>query len=219
MCICVFVFASTARGHVALFFTIVCMHSLPTLGEFHTCNVAPPVLVAMFVLWACPGFTGRPCCGSSISNFSEVMQMIQSNTMSASFIDASLLTSLFHLQVAMHKATENYKANRMVTKDIHPELVFSLSPARNISEGLRTFSANPESPAILVGVYTEHQDVVDKTLSVIQGHQTEDLREIQKYSHESRLREIYKILDSELQTGSLEDIVVSKVAISGISNP
>ncbi|RPA87466.1 protein cgi121 [Ascobolus immersus RN42] len=66
------------------------------------------------------------------------------------FIDASMITSTTHLLTALQRSLQAYVSNTLKTRNVHSEIVFSLSPNNNISKAFTTFGITAASKTLFV---------------------------------------------------------------------
>ncbi|KAH8813078.1 kinase binding protein CGI-121-domain-containing protein [Xylogone sp. PMI_703] len=85
-----------------------------------------------------------------------------------SFLDASLILSRLHILSAAYRAVNDLLENRLRTRNVHSEIVFSLSPNNNIAESFRRFGVQATTQNLLVmKVSTPARPV---TAEMVQAH-------------------------------------------------
>ncbi|CAL3972354.1 unnamed protein product [Diplocarpon coronariae] len=65
-------------------------------------------------------------------------------------IDARVVVSRVHVLAAAYRAINDMLENRLRSRNVHAEIVFSLSPNNNISESFRRFGITPSTTSLLV---------------------------------------------------------------------
>ncbi|OJJ51287.1 hypothetical protein ASPZODRAFT_127343 [Penicilliopsis zonata CBS 506.65] len=65
-------------------------------------------------------------------------------------IDASVVFSRTHALVAVFRAVNDYLNNRLKSRNVHSEIVFSLSPANNIADSFRKFGLTDSTKDLLI---------------------------------------------------------------------
>ncbi|KAL1962057.1 hypothetical protein VTN77DRAFT_643 [Rasamsonia byssochlamydoides] len=90
------------------------------------------------------------------------------------FIDASMVLSRTHILAAVFRAVNDYLNGRLKSRNVHSEIVFSLSPNNNIGESFRKFGLTDSTRNLLVvkvSVNPEitHDSVADHLGKVIEG--------------------------------------------------
>lgn len=128
-------------------------------------------------------------------------QLLAGNTdFEYALIDASIIVSKLHALAASYRAVNDLVENRLRSRNVHSEIVFSLSPNNNIAESFRRFGITPTTTNLLVvKVSTPSQPT---TAHTIQSHLTANLEGDQvEFSDEvlstmtdlARVRKIYKL--------------------------
>ncbi|KAJ9605698.1 hypothetical protein H2200_009547 [Cladophialophora chaetospira] len=115
------------------------------------------------------------------------------------FIDASLIISTKHVLAAAFRACYDYLNDRLKSRNVHSETVFSLSPNNNIGEAFRRFGVNEATKNLLVlKVATNAEITLDSVSShlsaSIKGQEsTFDDATFRKVSDIDRIKKIYKL--------------------------
>ncbi|KAI9684153.1 MAG: hypothetical protein M1829_003423 [Trizodia sp. TS-e1964] len=65
------------------------------------------------------------------------------------FIDASVIVSTIHVLAAVYRAINDQLQNRLKSRNVHSEIVFSLSPNNNIAESFRRFGITATTTSLL----------------------------------------------------------------------
>ncbi|KAK4540079.1 hypothetical protein LTR36_009820 [Oleoguttula mirabilis] len=142
-------------------------------------------------------------------------QLLEGNTdFEYAFLDASILLSRNQVLAACFRAINDLLQDRLKSRNVHSEIVFSLSPNNNISESFRRFGVAETSRHILAvkvgGVQSQIEQhlkgSVEGNLVPLTDEQFAELRD------ESRLRKVYKIG----ATGNeAEAFVIGSMALKG----
>ncbi|OAL35371.1 hypothetical protein AYO20_05422 [Fonsecaea nubica] len=66
------------------------------------------------------------------------------------FIDAKMVVSTTHVLAAAFRAMNDYLNERLKSRNVHSEIVFSLSPNNNIGEAFRRFGVGESTKDLLV---------------------------------------------------------------------
>ncbi|KAI9705297.1 MAG: hypothetical protein M1820_005296 [Bogoriella megaspora] len=120
------------------------------------------------------------------------------------FVDATLIISSTHALAACFRAINDLNANRLKTRNVHSEIVFSLSPNNNIAESFRRFGLSDNTKdivAIKIGC-PDHPHINE---SSVQNHLSSNVEGITVDFSDAtfaetrdvpRIRKIYKIPDT-----------------------
>ncbi|TVY85662.1 EKC/KEOPS complex subunit, partial [Lachnellula willkommii] len=78
-------------------------------------------------------------------------QLLAGNTdFEYAFIDASVIVSRIHVLSAAYRAINALHSHRLRSRNVHSEIVFSLSPNNNIAESFRRFGVTAATTSLLV---------------------------------------------------------------------
>uniref|UniRef100_A0A914NS12 Uncharacterized protein n=1 Tax=Meloidogyne incognita TaxID=6306 RepID=A0A914NS12_MELIC len=82
----------------------------------------------------------RICLFTNVENASELREFVRKGEIDAALIRAELLLEPFVLLAAANRAVHQAAHNRMITRSLSAELIYSLSPNRNISDSLNSLN-------------------------------------------------------------------------------
>lgn len=105
-----------------------------------------------------------------------------------------------------------------MTKNIYTDILYQLSPTRNISHALNTFGINNKSKDIIAVI----PDPTDEKIAAVREHisgsevEASQLSQIQNVETQQNLQKVYSIRAEELQTSCLVDSIVTRLACRDI---
>ncbi|KAF8920718.1 kinase binding protein CGI-121-domain-containing protein [Mucidula mucida] len=112
------------------------------------------------------------------------------------FIDATLITSLLHLQTAIYQAILAELQSSLRTRTVHSEILWALNPTNNITEAIRRYGISDDTKALLVvhicDKSTPSAQVQSKLDKVIDGTLV-PLESLQNLTDWSRIQKYYKL--------------------------
>ena len=118
----------------------------------------------------------------------------------------------FQITVAANRAIHLNRQNKMMTKNVHSEILFCLSPTKNISDSFRKFGLADNERSVLVVVA---DDIDGSTMSAVcdcvKG-EIISVEEIRNLTDTKLIQKIYKISDEELEISKLLDGAVSRIS-------
>ncbi|KAH9215145.1 kinase binding protein CGI-121-domain-containing protein [Leptodontidium sp. 2 PMI_412] len=128
-------------------------------------------------------------------------QLLAGNTdFEYALIDASVILSRTHVLAAAYRAVNDMLENRLRSRNVHSEIVFSLSPNNNIAESFRRFGITPSTTSLLIiKLSTPTKTYLSSTVqehlnSVIEGENVPFSDEVLSGGvDEKRVRKIYKL--------------------------
>lgn len=129
-------------------------------------------------------------------------------------IDASVIVSKIHGLAATYRAVNDMLEDRLKSRNVHSEIVFSLSPNNNIAESFRRFGISPATTSLLVikvstpAASFTAAEVQAHLQKVIQGEQVPfDDDFIAEMTDLARVRKIYKLNNNSGSGGKKSGVV------------
>ncbi|EEH18737.2 hypothetical protein PABG_01056 [Paracoccidioides brasiliensis Pb03] len=127
-------------------------------------------------------------------------QLLSGNTeFEYAFIDATMILSTTHILTAVFRALNDYQNNRLKSKNVHSEVVYSLSSNNNIAESFRKFGLIDTTEDLLVIKVSTSPEATNESVAqhlqkVIKGtpvdFNNENLRLV---SDVSKIKKAYKL--------------------------
>jgi len=151
---------------------------------------------------------------TDVTNISEIREKLVTGKLRCCVAKASLITDAFQAVAAANKAALNAKQNRLITKTMYTEVLFSLSISKNISRSLTEFGVNDGDRNILVIlIYKpgEEQTMLEEVLASVKGERI-PISRIQEFADMNLIKKTYKIDKDELLVSSLSDAIVSRIS-------
>ncbi|CAG8979619.1 hypothetical protein HYALB_00012597 [Hymenoscyphus albidus] len=116
------------------------------------------------------------------------------------FVDAGVVLSTTHLLAAIYRALRDFQSGRMKSRNVHSEVVFSLSSNNNISESFRRFGITPSTTNLIVvkislpSKQVSRDEVLKHLTEVIEGESVDFCDEVLGgMVDEKRVRKVYKL--------------------------
>ncbi|KAL1999215.1 hypothetical protein VTN02DRAFT_4882 [Thermoascus thermophilus] len=115
------------------------------------------------------------------------------------FIDASMIFSKTHILAATFRAVNDYLNGRLKSRNVHSEIVFSLSPSNNIADSFRRFGITDSTKDLLVvkvSVTPEitHDSVAEHLAKSVEGTSVPfDDESLSAISDLGKIRKAYKL--------------------------
>nr|ACO11584.1 TP53RK-binding protein [Caligus rogercresseyi] len=128
------------------------------------------------------------------------------------FINPSLLLDPFCVVVAAKKASEAQLREAMITKSIMTEILFNLSPSKNIRDSLEVYGIRDDSKTLMGLIYLDKNSEAGRLDSLgVKGTRV-PLEELESMCDESVIRKKYKASPDITDRASLIKFVTSKIA-------
>lgn len=139
------------------------------------------------------------------------------------FISASSLISATHLFAAIYRAVNDQLSHRLKSRNVHSEIVFSLSPNNNIADAFRRFGIGPDTKDLcVVRVGGDAAAVATHLTENVRGTSVEFSDEaLRNMTDWTAVRKVYKLgkaptepLDS-LHVKEMETTIMGIMALKG----
>lgn len=153
-----------------------------------------------------------------VQNISDIKQKLFSGEIQCCIIKANLIYSPNIVVSAANKSAMMDSQNTLTTKSIYTEMLYNLSPSRNITDSLMKFGIDEKHKHIVVAFINNVEDAApfDNVLNAINGEQIH-INKLHEYSDLTLIKKVYKLSETELLVSSLEDSVLSKLSIKDFS--
>ncbi|KAF7859483.1 uncharacterized protein EAF02_010931 [Botrytis sinoallii] len=125
-------------------------------------------------------------------------QLLTGNTdFEYAFIDASVVLSKLHILAAAYRAINDALEERLKSRNIHSEIVFSLSMNNNIAESFRRFGITPTTTSLLVvkvAPASSASQISEHLSSVVEGEPVSfDDESLASMVDIARVKKLYKL--------------------------
>ncbi|VDN84597.1 unnamed protein product [Brugia pahangi] len=154
----------------------------------------------------------RVCLFTDVKNASELRQALADGSVDAALIKPELVLEVFTLLAAANKAVHQAAHNRLSARTLHAELIYSLSPDRNILESLLTFGIAEESRNLLVGIFDDESgEKMVKVAKKIDGKPV-PMTILPQLADYERIKKLYKVKESEYNEETISDAIITRIA-------
>uniref|UniRef100_A0A5S6R4E9 EKC/KEOPS complex subunit cgi121 n=1 Tax=Trichuris muris TaxID=70415 RepID=A0A5S6R4E9_TRIMR len=153
----------------------------------------------------------RLCLFTDVKNTNDLKVAVCNERLACSLINAEMVYSVFQLLAAANRSLHAEAHGEMSTKNVHTELVYALSPSTNISWSLETFGVSDSTKNVIVALYDDIDGSrLTSVLKLIKGT-AKPLMELKTATNMASIREVYSLRKPELNYGSIDDDIVSKI--------
>ncbi|KAK0961418.1 hypothetical protein LTR91_019927 [Friedmanniomyces endolithicus] len=130
------------------------------------------------------------------------------------FLDAAVLLSRQHVLAACFRAINGMLQDRLKSKNVHSEIVFSLSPNNNISDSFRRFGVSEITTEILaVKVGNDQMQVEEHLRKHVEGQAVPFTDEIlTSIRNEARIQRAYRV---ETSSDQADAFIIGSMALKG----
>jgi EKC/KEOPS complex subunit CGI121/TPRKB len=153
----------------------------------------------------------RICLFRDVRNAVELRKLLRTGEIDAAFIRAEMVLEPFVLLAAANRAVHQAAHNRMYTRSLSAELIYSLSPNRNISDSLNTFGIAENSKDLIVAVFDDTKgDKMVKLAKKIEGN-PEPLVHLRDCCDLNLIEKVYETKTPETAGETLSDSIVTRI--------
>ncbi|CCD65511.1 EKC/KEOPS complex subunit TPRKB [Caenorhabditis elegans] len=156
--------------------------------------------------------TCRVCLFKDVKNAAELSQQLKEGKIDAALIRAELVLEPFVLLAAANRAVHQSAHNRMSCRSLAAELVYSLSPSRNITDSLVTFGIAEHSTAIIAAIFDDDSGKAMKKLAkAIKGTPVPLMEGLPKFANVNMIKKVYQVGNPAFVEEGLSDHIVSRM--------
>ncbi|CAJ0587322.1 unnamed protein product, partial [Mesorhabditis spiculigera] len=153
----------------------------------------------------------RICLFTNVENAGELRAKLRTGDLDAALVRAELVLEPFLFLAAAEKAVYQYAHNRMSTRSLAAELIYSLSPSRNISDSLNTFGVAENSKTILAAVFDDEKGSKMKKLAKQIKGQAVHLNFLRNVANLKLIKRIYKINDPSITLENIDEEILTRL--------
>ncbi|KAI6654542.1 hypothetical protein LOD99_938 [Oopsacas minuta] len=165
-----------------------------------------------------PGLDTSTSVGIALcSGFKEPISFptLLSNGLNLCILRANVVISRNNILQSVFKAISNNANGKMKAKAISTEVIFSLSPYRQIKQSLATFGISGIPDTVwVVSLANDPNSVISKFLELTQSQLLSQTAA--EVGNTDLIYEIYGITPEELSIGSLEDAITNRIAVKDL---
>jgi len=153
----------------------------------------------------------RVCLFRNVVNAADLRKLLAEGKLQCSLIRAEMVLEIFQLLAAANKAIFCQARGKLSTKNVHSEIVYALSPTKNITESLLTFGIQDTSQDVLVAIVGDVKgDKLTEVGKKIKGRPS-PLSQLQAIANYDLVKHVYHVKEPELNKATIVDAIVSRI--------
>lgn len=146
-----------------------------------------------------------------VKNTRTIREKLMKGQLPCCILKAKLIYDPFQVAVAANKATLSSSRGKMTTKTLYTEVLFNISPSKNISQSLQKFGIHDDDKQLLVAFIVNDIEDVSQVLSNIEATPL-PIDKIAELADVDLIMKTYKIDKAELEVSSLLDSIVTRIS-------
>ena len=147
-----------------------------------------------------------------VTNIAELKAKAREGEIRAALINPRMIVSQFQAMLAVNKAIQMKSFGKMITKNVHSEVIYCLSGSKNISDAFRKFGLSDNMTAVLVIEIHEAEKSAMSDITAMVNGECITLDKLPDFTNEADVIKAYKVKEPELKIGTLEEAVAARMA-------
>ncbi|KAF9901017.1 hypothetical protein EC991_006607 [Linnemannia zychae] len=170
------------------------IESLPTAGDIHM------------------------ACFTAVKNAPDLKEKLQNQDKSLTFaiIESTLIMDVFQLLLAATKAAHDNETGKLATQSISSEIIYNLSPSKNIAESLKRFGISEDTTSLIaIKIGGNPEEIMEDMSQTVDGN----LVSFSKLDQEKdmvKLRQYYKIDPKVTDDKEILNWIISAIAMKNV---
>ncbi|KAI1314928.1 hypothetical protein EDD11_001565 [Mortierella claussenii] len=157
-------------------------------------------------------------CFTAVKNAPDLKEQLQAQdkTLAFAMVESNLIMDVFQLLTAATKAAQDNEAGKLSTQSLNSEIIYNLSPTKNIAESLKRFGITENTTSLIaVKIGGNPDEVMDIMLKTVDGI----LVSFSKLDQEKdmvKLRQIYKIDPKLTEDKAILNWIIGSMAMKNV---
>ncbi|KAF9083376.1 hypothetical protein BGX29_011106 [Mortierella sp. GBA35] len=168
--------------------------SLPTAGDIHM------------------------ACFTAVKNAPDLKEKLQIQDKSLTFaiVESNLIMDVFQLLVAATKAAHDNQSGKLATQTLSSEIIYNLSPSKNIAESLKRFGITEETKSLIaVKIGGNPDEVMEEMSRTVDGNLV-SFSKLDQEKDMTKLRQYYKIDPKLTEDKDILNWIISAIAMKNV---
>ncbi|KAG0299353.1 hypothetical protein BGZ97_003765 [Linnemannia gamsii] len=157
-------------------------------------------------------------CFTAVKNAPDLKEKLQNQDKSLTFaiVESNLIMDVFQLLLAATKAAHDNETGKLATQTISTEIIYNLSPSKNIAESLKRFGISEDTTSLIaVKIGGNADEIMEEMSRTVEGN----LVSFSKLDQEKdmvRLRQYYKIDPKVSEDKDILNWIIGAIAMKNV---
>ncbi|KAG0272483.1 hypothetical protein BGZ95_011763 [Linnemannia exigua] len=168
--------------------------SLPTAGDIHM------------------------ACFTAVKNAPDLKEKLQNQDKSLTFaiVESTLIMDVFQLLLAATKAAHDNETGKLATQTISSEIIYNLSPSKNIAESLKRFGISEDTTSLIAVKIGGNPDEIMEEMSRTVDGILVSFSKLDQDKDMVKLRQYYKIDPKVTEDKEILNWIISAIAMKNV---
>ncbi|KAF9291344.1 kinase binding protein CGI-121-domain-containing protein [Linnemannia elongata] len=168
--------------------------SLPTAGDIHM------------------------ACFTAVKNAPDLKEKLQNQDKSLTFaiVESNLIMDVFQLLLAATKAAHDNETGKLATQTISSEIIYNLSPSKNIAESLKRFGITEDTTSLIaVKIGGNPDEIMEEMSRTVDGNLV-SFSKLDQEKDMTKLRQYYKIDPKVTEDKEILNWIIGAIAMKNV---
>ncbi|KAF9340057.1 hypothetical protein BGZ91_003642 [Linnemannia elongata] len=168
--------------------------SLPTAGDIHM------------------------ACFTAVKNAPDLKEKLQNQDKSLTFaiVESNLIMDVFQLLLAATKAAHDNETGKLATQTISSEIIYNLSPSKNIAESLKRFGITEDTTSLIaVKIGGNPDEIIEEMSRTVDGNLV-SFSKLDQEKDMTKLRQYYKIDPKVTEDKEILNWIIGAIAMKNV---
>ncbi|KAF8947974.1 hypothetical protein BGZ47_007112 [Haplosporangium gracile] len=157
-------------------------------------------------------------CFTAVKNAPELKEKFQNQDKSLTFaiVESNLIMDVFQLLVAATKAAHDNEIGKLATQTIGSEIIYNLSPSKNIAESLKRFGITEDTTSLIAVKIGGNPDEIMEDMSRTVDGNLVSFSKLDQEKDMVKLRQYYKIDPKVTEDKEILNWIIGAIAMKNV---
>ncbi|KAI7832262.1 kinase binding protein CGI-121-domain-containing protein [Gamsiella multidivaricata] len=157
-------------------------------------------------------------CFISVMNAPDLKERLQAQdkTLTFAMVESNLIMDVFQLLTAATKAAVDNEAGKLSTQSLNSEIIYNLSPTKNIAESLKRFGITEDTKSLIAVRIGGNPDEVLADMSKTVDGILVSFSKLDQEKDMAKLRQYYKIDPKMTEDKAILNWIIGAMAMKNI---